>query len=113
MKVPAVIEQEMATIAWRAYAAHSYLYYVKDEPILADEDFDQLCRFILKNFDWIKPFDLNDYLDEAALEAGTGYQIAEKVTGMTRDHAEGLLEEHLAKSKKKKKKNRNIEDLLG
>lgn len=110
--LPACVLHQMATVAWRNYAAHSYLYYVKDDPVISDGEYDVLCRFIRDNFDWIKPHDLNDYLHLDGLEAGSGFDIAPRVTGQTKDYAEDLLKEFRAKRKNKKPKSRAVEDLI-
>lgn len=118
-----LIKGQVAFYAWRAYAAHSYLYYVLDESIIDDSEYDSLCHWILENYDWIKPYDINNYLDRDGLDAGTGYHIAEKVCGQTREYALLLLadhekavhqrEERAEKQKTKKKKpkpKRTIDD---
>lgn len=89
--IPEYLKKFYAHIAIREYAAHSYLYYIKDTSIISDGDFDSICKFILENFDWIKPFDINDYIDRESMKAGTGFNIANKVCGQTKEYAEGLL----------------------
>lgn len=96
--IPACILPQICFIAIRAYAAHSYLYYEKDENIIPDHEYDQLCRWIYSHWAWIKPHDLNNYLDFGALDAGTGHQL--KVTGQTRDYAEDLLKAYKEKTVK-------------
>lgn len=117
MKPPpyAHLKQQVAFVCIRAYAAHSFLYYVKDSPVISDGDYDALCKFLLDNYEWIKPFDLNNYLDEGCLQAGSGFTIAQKVCGQTRDYALDLLKEHdarrvAAKPKTKPKPTREVED---
>ena len=91
--IPAAILPNVAFVAIRAYAAYSYLYYDRDESLISDADFDALCKWLLRHYDVVKPHDLNDYLDPSSLEAGTGYNLAGKVCGMTRKWADALLAE--------------------
>lgn len=90
--VPPCIEKFVAFKAIQAYAALSYAYYDKDISLVSDHDFDMLCRWMLENYDWIKPHDLNSYVDRDALEAGTGFNI--KVCGQTRDYADLLIADY-------------------
>lgn len=113
---PQAVRAQVAVVLWRAYAAHSYLYYQRNTSIITDGDFDELCKYILENYDWIKPHDLNNYLDETALGAGTGFHLV--VVGQTRDYAEALLAKHNEATKKKKpaKKKQpeiDLDDLIG
>lgn len=93
--IPSCIEAQIAFIAIRAYAAHSYLYYERDENIIADHEYDRLCKWLLENYEWVKAHDINKYLDAGALEAGTGHQL--KVVGQTKKYADDLLEDHKKK----------------
>ncbi len=114
--IPPIIQSRVAFNAIRMYAALSYLYYERAESVASDADFDDLCNFLLANYDWIKPHDLNDYLSKASLMAGTGFDIAGKVCGQTKAFAESLLPAKSKKAepvRKKEKVKRNIEDLLG
>lgn len=111
------LKQQVAFVCIRAYAAHSFLYYVKDSPVISDGDYDALCKFLLENYDWIKPYDLNNYLDAGCLKAGSGFTIAEKVCGQTRDYALDLLKGHgkktavaTPKAKSKPKPTREVID---
>lgn len=67
----------------REYAVHSWLYYDQDTSLICDGDFDKLCKYILDNFAAIKPHDINGYLTEDDMRAGTGMTVASKVCGMT------------------------------
>lgn len=106
----------MAFVCIRAYAAHSYIYYEKDESIISDGDFDNLCKYLLKNYDWIKPFDLNNYLDKARLEEGSGYHIPAKICGQTLEYARDLLKEHKKQKdredRKQEKSKRKLERVV-
>jgi len=84
---PVIIMPNVAFIAIRAYAACSYLYYERDISLIDDAEFDELCRWLLANYALVKPHDANGYLDESALKAGTGYNLAGKVVGLTRKWA--------------------------
>lgn len=90
--IPKAIIQQVATVAIRCYAAHSFIYYEKDDQIIPDGEFDEVCKWLLDNYDSVKPFDISGYLDRSALEAGTGFNISKKVCGQTRDYALSLLE---------------------
>ncbi len=92
---PAFLQKKLAFVAIREYAAHSYIYYEKDNSIISDAEYDALCQWCLKNFTWLKPHDLNNYLRKDMLECGSGYDIS--VIGLTKDYAELLLADHLEK----------------
>ena len=87
---PKAVQQQFATVAIRTYAAAGYRYYVMDDPTLTDAEFDELCHWLSDNFEWIKPFDLSGYLEMESLDAGSGYAIAAKVCGQTKDYAIAL-----------------------
>ena len=89
---PKAIQQQVATVAIRTYAAASYRYYVLDDPTLTDSEFDELCHWLSANFEWVKPFDISSYLDMEELDAGSGFTVATKVTGQTLDYAVSLKE---------------------
>lgn len=96
--IPECIRQQVATVAIRTYAAHSYIYYVKSYSIISDAEFDELCRWLLVNHNWIAQYDLNKYLEVSALSAGTGFQL--KICGQTKDYAESIYKDYLEKNKK-------------
>jgi hypothetical protein len=89
---PAFLQAKLAFVSIREYAAHSYIYYDKDQNIISDGDYDLMCKWLLENFTWLKPHDINNYLREDMLKCGSGYDIT--VTGLTRDYAELLLAHH-------------------
>lgn len=63
-------------LACRDYLKHSYLYYIKNDPIVSDSYYDYLCNYLLKNKDKIPEVFL--YLvTEDRLRAGTGFDIKE------------------------------------
>lgn len=98
--IPAALEQVIAHVAIRTYAAHSYLYYKKDTNIITDTEYDALCVWLAENYEWIKFYDMNDYLDLGQLICGSGFVTAEKVCGQTRDYAESLIAEPSSQQKK-------------
>lgn len=56
------------------YLMSSYLYYKENCHVLSDEQFDQLCRELLDNWDSITHRH-KDLITKEDLEAGTGYAI--------------------------------------
>lgn len=56
------------SVPWYIMAA--YAYYIEDDPILEDRDFDLLAKKILKDWDEIEHIH-KDYLSKDMLEAGT------------------------------------------
>lgn len=88
MKPPKQLERVVAFTAIKLYAMHSYLYYRLDAPIIDDRRYDLLCHWLLANYDWVKPYDINDFLDRGALKAGTGFEL--QVVGQTKDAADAL-----------------------
>ena len=73
------------------YLMLSYLYYVKNESLIDDTEFDIMCKDILNEWDdlthWHKPL-----LKKANLEAGTGYDT--KYPHRVGSAAELLLKEY-------------------
>ena len=59
------------------YLMSSYLYYICDKSYMLDEEFDELCRYLLDNFEDVKKVRLSGLLSEDALKSGTGYQLKE------------------------------------
>ena len=59
------------------YLIHSYLYYIAEDPIISDSEYDKICKDLLAAYD-IQTHGHRHLVDEAALEAGTGFHIAEK-----------------------------------
>ena len=59
-------------VSW--YMMCSYLYYQKDESVISDELFDQICKKILDNWKDIK-HPHKRRIKKSDLEAGTGYAI--------------------------------------
>jgi len=56
------------------YMMSSYLYYQKDQSVLSDPDFDDMCKRILSEWKSIT-HQHKCRVSRKALEAGTGYSI--------------------------------------
>jgi NAD-dependent DNA ligase len=56
------------------YLIHCYLYYICDQSIIPDEEFDQLCRDLLDKWDSIE-HPHKHLISKDDLKAGTGYSI--------------------------------------
>lgn len=91
--LPEILRKRLAFIAIREYAALSWCYYEHDVSPISDEQFDELCEWLRQEYANIKQWDINNYLDEAALAAGTGYHLTTKICGQTLDYAHNLLKE--------------------
>lgn len=52
------------------YLMASYAYYIEDDPIMSDGEFDELCKILLENWDKLNhPHKAN--ITKPDLEAGT------------------------------------------
>ena len=56
------------------YLMLSYLYYVKNESLIEDTEFDIMCKDILNEWDEIEHFHKH-LIDKSSLQAGTGYDL--------------------------------------
>ena len=56
------------------YLMHSYLYYVMNEPIISDMEYDELCKELKDKWDSIEHYHKH-LIDKQSLGAGTGYQL--------------------------------------
>jgi len=56
------------------YLMSSYLYYKEDRQVLTDEDFDQLAKRLLDNWDSVEHMHKH-LISKEDLQAGTGYAI--------------------------------------
>ena len=60
------------------YLVHSYLYYRLDDSVITDEEFDTLCKELLKRIsngnDEI-PNEFKELISKDALDAGTGHSV--------------------------------------
>ena len=52
------------------YLMCAYAYYVEDDPLIPDTEFDELSKYILKNYDAID-HPHKKYITKSDLEAGT------------------------------------------
>ena len=56
------------------YLIHSYIYYQKDNSLITDHLYDDICRCLYDNFDKIKT-KWPSLFEKDALSAGTGHHI--------------------------------------
>lgn len=92
---PKVLEASIARNAIREYAAHSYLYYKLDNPVISDGEYDELCKWLEREFEWVKKHDINDYLHLDLLSCGSGYDIVGQISGLTLRYAMSLIGEEV------------------
>lgn len=96
------LKNQVAFVVIRAYAAHCYIYYELNDNIISDHEFDALWAFIVENYDWIKPFDLNGYLPPKDQGMSSGFATLHRIQGQTKDYAIALLKDHNEKIKKER-----------
>lgn len=96
------LKNQVAFIVIRAYIAHAYIYYELNDSVIPDHEFDALWQFIHDNYDWIKPYDLNDYLPPKDNGTSSCFEAMRRVTGLTREYAIDLLKEHKKKIEESK-----------
>ena len=77
---------------WNLYMVASYLYYYEESSILTDDGYDQLCKWLLENYQPIKHTDL---YDPEALKAGSGYHISNQNMPRVLYRAAMILKEYL------------------
>ena len=77
------------------YLMFSYLYYEKDISLIADTEFDLLCKNLLEKYDGLKHMHKH-LVNKESLTAGTGYDI--KYTNMIKSSAMRLNKEILSES---------------
>jgi len=70
-------EEEKIRMLIRNYLVHSFLYYELNSPIIPDEQYDKICRELLKYYDKIKKgnFKYKELIDKEALKAGSAYHL--------------------------------------
>jgi hypothetical protein len=81
-----------SSLAIPAYLVASYAYYVMDDPVMADEDYDQLCKK-LDTWWFMIDHPHKKHVDREAVRAGTGYGIdyPERVVGAYQSLVAGRL----------------------
>ena len=132
LDIPEVLRSRVAFNAIRMYVVFSYLYEVKDDSPAADYQFDELCIWLTENYDWVKPYDLNEYLpriDTGNPQIKSGSHCAHRVCGQTKEFAEQIRKEwhktisppskmsdeksYSDSTKKAKKRSIDIDSLIG
>lgn len=99
----ATIQRDPAmSAAW--YLMAGYAYEVLDAPIITDEEWDQLCRFVKDNWDAAQKHPHGHLIDPEALDSATaGYLKEDYLPSLTKSAALRLSR---AYSPPKGKKNR-------
>lgn len=78
------------------YLFHSYLYYKRHISVISDEEFDNICKILLENWDNVEHrFKYLITIDD--LRAGTGYAI-QFPEGMMRAFDNMMLVEYNVKN---------------
>ena len=73
------------------YLMTSYLYYCKDKSVVSDQTYDELCKRLLDEWDWVEHRHKH-LIDRQALAAGTGFYLKERDYPLiTRSAAERML----------------------
>lgn len=71
------------------YLMCSYAYYVEDDPLISDEEFDQLAKFILENYNAID-HPHKSLVTKSDLEAGTFLgEYPSRIKGAVRSYRNG------------------------
>lgn len=71
------IEDMSPNLLLKHYLMHSYLYYIKDTPVISDHEYDLICRRLLERWDGVDH--PHKYLTrEDALRAGTAFHLSEE-----------------------------------
>jgi hypothetical protein len=71
-----VIKKNSGEKSLTSYLVHCYLYYIKNSPIIYDEQFDNICKSILDKWKDIT-HSYKELVSYDDLKAGTGYGIKE------------------------------------
>lgn len=58
-----------------SYLVHSYMYYILDDPVISDIEYDLLCKELLEKFDEIDYHPHKHLVSKEDLRAGSGYSI--------------------------------------
>ena len=75
-------ESPPAAIFW--IVASSYMYYHRYESLLSDTCFDNMCKYVLTEFDNLEHTLYSELIDKESMEAGSLYKLSEA------DYPEGL-----------------------
>lgn len=101
---------ERCSVLQRKIILHSILYYELNVSILTDQQFDKICRKLLKGIQYTKDYKKSDYFYVFYdFDGTTGFQLYHR---LEKDDKEYLM--HLAKHiyklyQKEKKENRNVQ----
>jgi NAD-dependent DNA ligase len=73
------------------YLMCAYAYYVEDDPLIPDTEFDELSKYILKNYEAID-HPHKEYITKSDLEAGTYLgQYPSMVKGAVKSYRDELV----------------------
>lgn len=88
------MNQKLSEYKFQHYLMASYLYYIKDYSIMADEEYDSLCKHLLSTWDeWEHRH--KHLVSKGDLEAGTCYKLKERHYPLiVRSSAEQWRREH-------------------
>lgn len=74
-KCAIVIQNPNMLVPW--YLVASYSYYIKDDPVISDTLYDEICKKLLDKWDEIEHYHKH-LVDRGLLEAGTGFHLSEE-----------------------------------
>lgn len=75
MKMNEIMTESKLKRLYGQYLEHSIRYYLFDQPVIPDNEFDDICKTLLQF--WNQFDHKYKYLtDQSALSAGTGYHIS-------------------------------------
>ena len=87
-------------IKWRHFLVHSYLYYQLDKSVIADSEYDNICRYLLNHYDHIKESETmshkelrrSNIISKSTFISASGFDIPlEKYPRITVSVANGLI----------------------
>ncbi len=88
-EMPYHIRRSVAHTLIRNYCCYCLAYYKYGVSLISDAEFDAICR--IREFEWLKPFDLNGYIDKDMLDCGSGYHIPSILKGLTLQYCEDAI----------------------
>lgn len=59
----------------KKYLIHSYIYYVLNDSVISDYEYDDLCEYLLDNYRDIEALGYDTLIDRDLLECGSGYSL--------------------------------------